>query len=230
MNGTWLDRAAQVPLFEGIDEGGLKAIAHCMNLAPVKYKRGELIALEGRDDARIGVLLSGQAHLIREWMDGELLVMQQLGSGDVFGEMAAFQHKTWPATVEARADCEVLLLDPLRVATSCANACHGHNRMLLNLLGIMASQGLALQRQVRYLAIRSLRARLATFLLEQSHLAGKDTFVLPMARAPMAAFLGVARPSLSREMGAMRQAGWIDFHGAAVKILDKPALIRQTEE
>lgn len=230
MDNSWLDRAALVPLFEGIDEGGLKAIAHCMTLTPTLFKKGELIALEGRSPARIGVLLTGQAQLVREWMDGEQLVMERLAAGDVFGEMAAFRHEAWPATVEARADCEVLLLDAVRVATSCANACHGHNRMLLNLLRIMASQGVSLQRQVRYLAIRSLRARLATFLLEQSHEAGKDTFVLPMTRAPMAAFLGVARPSLSREMGAMRQEGWIDFHGSAVKILDKPALVRQTEE
>jgi CRP-like cAMP-binding protein len=94
------------------------------------------------------------------------------------------------------------------------------------MLGIVSDKALLLNRKVEYLTLKSLREKIAAYLLEQSKKTGTTTFMLPFTRHELADYLNVARPSLSRELGRMKAEGLIDFHGASVKITAVEALKR----
>jgi len=129
------------------------------------------------------------------------------------------------ATVEATTDVRAYLLPPRFVVEPCARSCLAwHNDLTANLLRIVSEKSLNLNRKVDYLLLRGMREKLAAFLLESQRRAGRPTFELPMNRDSLAEYLHVSRPSMSRELGRMRDEGLIEFYRSSIRILDPERL------
>ena len=230
MFGRWKEELTTCPLFAGIGPEEIQAILACLNPAVREYKKNEYLAVAGEKFTGVGVVLTGRAMVTKENAAGNRVIIASLQTGDLFGEMVAFTgEKVWPATVLAQQRTEAFFLPPERIVGNCPRQCPGHRLLITNMLKILSEKALMLNRKVEYLTMRSLRGKIAAFLLEQARRAKTSTFMLPFNRNEWAEFLNVARPSLSRELGKMKADGLIDFHGASVKIIDGEAL-RQAAE
>jgi cAMP-binding proteins - catabolite gene activator and regulatory subunit of cAMP-dependent protein kinases len=97
------------------------------------------------------------------------------------------------------------------------------------MLKLISDKTLMLNKQVEYLSMKSMRGKISSFLIEQYKKTGYTTFILPMMRNELADFLNVSRPSMSREMGRMRDEGVIDFHKSSIRIKDIAALKQMAE-
>jgi CRP-like cAMP-binding protein len=94
-----------VPWFEGCTKDELAEVAAlCERLS---IDRGEVILREGRLGRELFVIISGTATVTR---DG--LVVNMLGPGDYFGELAAIESTPRTATVTATTDLDVLVIGP----------------------------------------------------------------------------------------------------------------------
>jgi CRP-like cAMP-binding protein len=131
--------------------------------------------------------------------------------------------------VVAQTHCSVVFLPPEKIIGICPRSCAGHQQLIRNMLGILSEKALLLNRKVDYLTIKSLRGKIATFLLEQGAIQGKTTFDLPLKRSDLADFLHVSRTALSRELGRMRDEGLFDFYLTSVKIQDREGLKKASE-
>lgn len=197
----------------------------CLNPALRKYQKNEYLSVQGDDFYGLGVLLAGQAMVVKDNAAGQRTIMTVLGEGDIFGETAAFSgEKKWPASVIAQKDCQAFFLSPEKITGNCQRQCPSHRQLITNMLRIVSDRALALNKKVEYLSIKSMRGKIGAFLFEQYQKQGSTTFMLPLKRSEMAEFLNVARPSLSREMCRMREEGIIDFHRASIKIKNLGAL------
>lgn len=226
----WQAELAVCPLFAGIEPEELQSMLACLNPEVRRFRRNELVTVEGEKFLGVGVVLAGWAIVTKESVAGNRVILSTLQAGDLFGEMVAFSgRKGWPATIQAQQDAAVFFLSPEKIIGSCPRQCLGHRRLIINMLRIISEKALYLNRKVEQLTIKTLRGKIAVFLLEQAKEAGATTFMLPFNRNEMAEFLNVARPSLSREMGRMKAEGVIDFHGASMKIIDVEALKRMAE-
>ena len=146
----------------------------------------------------------------------------------MFGEMISFtEKKVWPVTVTAQSDSEIIFISPENIITRCEKMCEAHQILIQNMLKIMSKKALILSRKVDYLSIRSLRGRLCAYLIEQWKSQQTPVFSLPMNRDELADFFNVARPSISRELGKMKEEGYIDFHKSAFKIIDFEAMKKE---
>ena len=225
MDATWLDVLEKMPLFQRISRQDISILMGCVNPLLMEYNAHDFIAQAGDDFTGIGIVLKGNVAVSKENAAGERVILSLLGPGDMFGEMAAFSGQaSWPATVTAQERATILFLPPGMIISGCHNACDRHRKLTQNMLGILTRKALLLNQKVGYLTIKSLRSRICTYLLEQRRAAGSDTFVLPMKRHELADFLNVSRPSLSREMGRMKEDGLIDYYRSSVRILDAAAL------
>ncbi|MNI91817.1 transcriptional regulator FixK [compost metagenome] len=79
-------------------------------------------------------------------------------------------------------------------------------------------------RQIEMLSAGPLRRRIAHHLLQLAERQGTDSVRLPFSRKQWAEHLNAARPSLSREMGILRDNGWIAFKGNIVTLLERERL------
>lgn len=206
-------------LFEKMDNEELSMLLDCLKPRIRKFSKNDIANVAGEPFEGIGVVLSGQAAVVKESAAGNRIILAMLKPGDLFGEMAAFSGSSkWPATVIAQTACSIMYIPPDKIIGQCERACQSHRTLIMNMLGILSKKALTLSRKLEYLSIKSMRGRIANFLLEQYKKTGQTTFLLPMNRNELADFLNVSRPSLSREMCKMRDEELIDFHRSSVQL------------
>ena len=230
MEQEFFNTLSKTPLFAGIEPKDLSALLTCLNPRTRQYKKQETIALEGSSFEGIGCVLSGEVSILKENAAGDRVIMSILPPGSLFGEMAAFTaNPAWPATAVASEACAVLFIPTDKLTGACGSACEWHTRLIGNMLRILSEKALALNRKLDYLLMKTMRGKLCAFLLDQCRRAGNATFLLPMNRNELADYLGVSRPSMSRELGRMRDEGLIDFHMATIRLLDQQKMKRMVE-
>lgn len=226
----WLTALSACELFNGISPNELHKVLECLKPRVTSYEKNESIAVAGDDFTGLGIVLSGEVVVTKENSSGNRVIMAVLSPGELFGEMAAFStDAVWPATVVSRIAGSVMFLPIGKLIGHCEASCLSHRQITANMLGIISRKAIMLNRKVEYLSIGSLRGKISAFLLEQYKNTGKYTFNIPMKRTELADFLNVARPSLSREMGRLRDEGIIDFHKESIKIIDVHALRRMID-
>lgn len=212
-------------LFQGINKVGMQDIIHCLNPVIRNYEKSSFITLAGDAFNSIGVILTGEVVVLKESGAGNRTVMALLKPGDIFGEVVAFSRKaTWPASIQAQEFSQVLFLSGEKIIGGCESICPWHRTLIRNTLGIISEKALMLNKRVDYLSIKSMREKICTYLLDQVRETGKLSFVLPLKRQELADYLNVSRPSMSREMGRMRDEGIIDYHRSSVTVNNLEAL------
>ena len=127
-----------------------------------------------------------------------------------------------PVTVMASAPCEVLLLPYERLLLS--DGSPAHQRVLQNLVRTISDKYFLLSRRVDLLVLKSLRAKVCAYLLNESERAGSLTFSIPFSRVQLADYLNCDRSALSRELSLMQKDGLLDTFKSSFKLLDPDAL------
>lgn len=230
LNNKRIDILAECALFAGIPADTLATMLDCLQPKISTHAKNSFITVEGEPFTGLGIILAGEAAVVKENIAGSRSVLTTLQAGDMFGEMIAFSaRKSWPASVVAQSECIVVFLPPQKITGTCPHACNGHQRLIRNMLLIVSEKALMLNRKVEYLTIKSMRAKIATYLLEQHKHNDKKTFLLPLKRNDLADFLNVSRTALSREMGRMRDEGLIDFYRSSVKLTNIEELSKLVE-
>ena len=196
------------PLFAGIEEEELTAMFGCFGAKPQKFEKGEAILSEGDPVRWIGVVLSGTVQIVQVDYYGNRSMMAKLGPADIFAEaFACAGVKEMPVDAVAAETTEVLLIDAGRMLQPCSAQCSFHQRLIRNLLKVVASKNLALRQKIEITSQRSTREKLMAYLLLQAKRAGKDSFSIAYDRQELADFLEVDRSGLSAEISKLRKEG-----------------------
>ena len=219
MYQKWIDVLSSSLLFRGISPEALNTMLGCLKPRIRQCKQREVVAVCGQPFQGIGIVAVGRVALTRETYSGNRIMLEVLEAGDIFGEMVAFSdRKVWPATVIAQEDSTLLFLPPDKILGNCANICASHSKLIMNTLNILSNRALMLNRKIEYLSAKSIRGRISSYLLDMYRQSGDAALTVPMKRHELADYLGMPRPSLSREMGLMRDDGIIEFDGPLIKI------------
>lgn len=196
------------PLFEGIREADLMGMLGCLGAVPMNVKKGQNVFSEGDQAVRVGIVLEGKLLLLREDYFGNRSIFGQVLPGQLFGETYAFSHaQSLPVTVSAEEDSRLLLLDSRRITTCCSNACEFHNRVIYNLLRLVADKNLLLHQKIQITSQRTTAEKLMAYLSHQAKLHNSPTFTIPYDRQALADYLEVDRSGLSTEIGKLKKQG-----------------------
>lgn len=196
------------PLFEGIREADLLGMLGCLGAVPMNVKKGQNVFSEGDQAVRVGIVLEGKLLLLREDYFGNRSIFGQVLPGQLFGETYAFSHaQSLPVTVSAEEDSRLLLLDSRRITTCCSNACEFHNRVIYNLLRLVADKNLLLHQKLQITSQRTTAEKLMAYLSQQAKLHNSPTFTIPYDRQALADYLEVDRSGLSTEIGKLKKQG-----------------------
>lgn len=207
-------------LFEGINGDEILTMMNCLSAQVVHVPGGKAILEEGQPAEKMGILLSGSARIIREDYYGNRTIMAEIEPAELFGEsVASAGIKEMPLSVVAEEDCEVMLVDCMRIMKTCSNSCIFHTRLISNLLQVIASKNLLLNQKIEILSKRSTREKLMTYLMIQAKKRGKNQFIIPFDRQELADFLGVERSAMSAEISKLRKEGVIECSRSWFKLM-----------
>ena len=209
-------------LFAGLEAEALRVLLGEVGAVLRTYSRGETLVLAGQSNRRVGVVLSGTIEAYHPAASGARLPISQMGPGGVFGDVLGGSSLSSPVTVMASAPCEVLLVPYEKLLLPGADP--ARQRVLQNLVRTISDKYFLLSRRVDLLVLKSLRAKVCAYLLNESERAGSLTFSIPFSRVQLADYLNCDRSALSRELSLMQKDGLLDTFKSSFKLLDPDAL------
>lgn len=211
-------------LFAGMDGSQAEALLACLGGQRMDYEKNAVLWRAGELVRACAVVLAGSVRAEAVRADGARTLVARHGPGGLVGDiLMATPEGVSPVYVIAAEPVRVLLLPYSAVMGGCAKCCPAHARLRENLVQEIARKYWAQRTRIGYLAIGSLRRRIAAFLLDQWP---GGSFCLGLSREDMADYLCVNRSALSRELGRMRRDGLIDYYKDTFRVLDEAALRR----
>jgi CRP-like cAMP-binding protein len=205
------DVLQSVGLFAGIDATDLESALQCLGAEITKASRDEVVLLAGEKPRHVGIVLSGQLHIVREGYEGNRSLEAAITPGGIFGEsLCCAGVAESPVTVIATSDATVMLLRFQRVLHTCANTCAFHQKLIENMLRLVAEKNLFLKARMEIMTLKSIRAKVLQYLESCAPERGQG-FSIPFNREEMAGYLCVERSALSHELIRMKQDGLIAY-------------------
>lgn len=206
------------PLFQGVAPEELPGLLARAAARERQYRKGELLLRRGERTERIGLVLSGTVHIIREDFWGGRGIVGLAEAGDIFAESYALSGEPLEVSVLAATDVSALFLKAGPISGAREDGA-GPARLAANLLFLLAGKNLQLTRKMRHMARRTTREKLLSYLSAQALLAGGPEFDIPLDRQQLADYLAVDRSAMSAALGKLRDEGVLEFRKNHFRLL-----------
>ncbi len=205
-------------LFKDLEEQTLGTLESDGHLKIRSYGVGEVVYFEGDTCRTYDLVLSGTLEAQSIQASGNVFTVSLFEAGDTLGANLLFgSHNHYPMTITARGAARVLHLDKEVIFPLCRQSEH----FLKTFIFSLSENATILGRKLTTVGTRSLRENILTDLERLFREQEGPVVTLPHSRQVWADHLGVQRPSLSRELGKMRDEGLIDFYQDRVTLLYK---------
>ena len=185
------------------------------------YLKEDLLFSEGEYCDFLSVVIEGKIEIQKLDSNGNILVVATLNRGNVFGENLLFGDRNfYPMSVVAKENSQALHIKKDYIYKLCSS----NEPFLRELLRILSNKALNLSSKLKQVTMKSIREMICNYLLKKYNKEKSTTIKLEFSRKDWADKLGVQRPSLSRELMKMRDAGLIDFSKNIIEIKDLEGL------
>ncbi len=208
----------QVPYFAHVAESTLNKFAQ--QAAHRTFASNEMIFLEGEPSAGLWIVENGRVKAFKLSPDGQEYILHILGPGDTFNDIAALDGAPNPVSTMAVTDVSAWV-----IATDVfSQALQADHEMALAIIQGLTERIRFAAGRMEDLALHSVTARLAHFLLEQSE--NRSLKHPAITRALIANHLATTPESISRSLRILEKAGAIRFDRHRI-IITKPDILHE---
>lgn len=203
-------------LFKGVSDEKIEEIFSYIKYSEVSYNKGQILFQEGDACKNIGIIEEGSIQLERIYSSGKSIVLAKLSAGDVFGEALVISSTAlYPATVIAKSNCKIIFINKKEIMKLCSS----NERILENFVTLLSDKVIMLNKKVKSTSLKSVKHKVVDYILEKSNVANSNVIMINESKEDIASYLGIPRPSLSRELIKLRDENIIDFDRNSITIL-----------
>lgn len=200
------------PLFHKINETELKSLLVCLSATQKHYKKSQPIFRAGESVQTVGIVLTGNVHVVQEDFWGNRSILANVEAGGLFGEsFSCAETEKIPVGVIAVQTSEILWIDYRKIVTTCSSSCVFHTTLIQNMLRILAQKNVLLTEKMELLTRRTTREKLLAYLSAQAQRAGSAEFSIPFNRQELAEYLSVDRSAMSNALSKMQKEGVLRY-------------------
>lgn len=203
-------------LAENMEENDIESFLKLGRVRLICCDKGEVIFHDGDEPSCLYILAEGEVHIRKDSFTGRSIFLSEINEpGDVFGEVYLLLGKKYDMYVEAVRETQLLAIDGEALLHSAPAA----QLVQQNLMRVLARKAYFMNNKLKILASGNLREKIIRFLFWS--MAPDGSITLDFTRETWADYLTVARPSLSRELGALQAEGIIMVQGRQVRVIDR---------
>ncbi len=207
-------------LFNGISEYDCGRMLECMKPYEKRFRPCEVIDRFDHNNDIIGVIMSGNADIVRYDINGNKTILERLSANSIFGECLAFANtKDDGMMVVAENECVVSFIGYEQITKRCKNACDCHTKLVENLFYMISRKTLNLSERVEILSHRSIKDKLMSYFYINTAKSNKDYFIMPFSLSSLADYICVDRSAMMREIKKLKDDKIIEIKKKKVKIL-----------
>jgi CRP-like cAMP-binding protein len=198
-------------IFKSLSDPVLQELArHCRT---VELPAGETLFEQNTAGDALYVLETGQVHIVRQYPDGEQVILATEGPYYVIGELSMLVDQPRTGAVIAVSDCTLIALD----RPAFVHVCERWPELAVQVMAYLGLRLYRLNLQVREFAVGNVQARVATLLVLLS--GGKN--------GPVGAHIRVSRMAraaatdadvVERILQDWTRQGYIDYQGRTITI------------
>src|ERR1035438_8472968 len=214
---------AAVPLFSGLSPEEVRLLA--MRFVRKRYAQGELLFAEGDTCKGLHIIDSGKLRIFKSSASGREQVLAVEGPGGSVAELPVFDGGSYPASVSAVEDSQILFISRQNLRAFCLE----HPEVALKMLAVVGARLRRLVGIIEELSFTTIRQRLISLLLRLAETEGKQTpqgieFHLPVSHQELASQLGTVRELVSRNLMRLQAEGLLDVDARQIVVKDKAGL------
>ncbi len=197
----------------------IELLSHCKNVRIKKYKRGELISTYIANRTQIGIIVEGNADLIRYDYDGNRNIIERFNCGDIYGEIFHEKENINGLIIEAVTNVVIAQLEYNSLSQQCNNNCPYHQTINAEISRMILEKVKYLNTRIELLTKRSTREKILAYFTLVSKGRINKSFRLPFSYTDLADYLNVDRSAMTREIRTLVEDGFIEKDNRNIKIL-----------
>jgi len=209
------------PLFKNLSPEQFKTLEEDRSLKYLSFEKGEIVFEQGDSPKYLYIMLSGEVQVEKITSTGNHTIVNRFDkTGTIFAEVYLFiKSRPFDYTCISMKKTKLMAI-PYDFFFK--NKCDLQEIILENMIVILSEKAYHLNQNLLIIKGHNLRQKIGAYLINQPNVDGK--VVLKLNRENWAAYLGVSRPSLSRELMQMEEEGFIQVEKSSIQMLDAVAL------
>lgn len=208
-------------LFSWMAPEEIEELARATEMVPCRKK--ELFYFSDAPSRTVYLVKKGKIKLFRTTAEGREIILDILGPGEIFGELALSGEETRSHSAEALEDGLVCVI-PRSIFEELAGR---HPQFAFRLIKLIGFRFRALESRVEDLAFQSVRERLLFTLgnLARKHGIPEDGGIrLPLTQSDLAFLIGATREAVAEQLKELKHRGVLKTSYRAVHLTDPRAL------
>ena len=202
-------------IFSGLNSDELSELAQLA--IERSFASGEFVLWDGDAPERFYIVATGRVKVLKYSSSGKEFIIAFFSPGEMFGEVAVFENKPYPASAQAVADTSVLGINREDFLAFLSN----RPEVALRIVSILGGRLRDAQGRLRDLAGERVEQRLARTLLM---LFGKLGPALPFTRQEIADMAGTTTETAIRVMSRLKDGGIIRSVRGRTFVVDEEKL------
>ncbi len=208
-------------LFKGFSNADINELLKGKNYRVRNYPKGTIIRFQGEEYRELLIVIKGSVSAEIQDPTGKRIKLETFYPESPIAPGILFAtDNTLPVTITAESDTSLLSIKREEIISLLLE----NPDCLKEYLSLIGDKIVLLAEKIRLFKFNSIQQKIAGYLLNLAKKQGSDTVKILYTREYLADLFGVARPSLSRELSRLSDAGILNIKNKDITILKKRAL------
>lgn len=193
----------------------------CRYAKHTTLKRGATIASKGDPGTSLFAVISGTVKISVSSPDGRNAILNLIGPGEIFGEVAVLDGQSRTADAIANTNCELFIID----RRDFIPFVRGQPELAMKFIELLCARLRWTSDQVEQVILQDLPGRLASALLRltERHKSGQGGRTIAVTQQEISEMVGMTRESINKQLRAWAAREWVRLeHGAIVVLKPEP--------
>jgi CRP/FNR family transcriptional regulator, cyclic AMP receptor protein len=208
------------PIFCDLDPEALDQL--CRYAKHTTLKRGTTIVSKGDPGNSLIVVISGTIKISVSSPDGRSAILNLIGPGEIFGEVAVLDGQARTADATANSNCEIYVID----RRDFIPFVRSQPALAMKFIELLCTRLRWTSDQVEEVILQNLPGRLASALLRltEKHKLAPAGRTIAITQQEISEMVGMTRESINKQLRAWAARNWVRLEHGAIVVLDVASL------
>ena len=228
------DKTGEAPKFSSNKLAVLRKHPYFCDLGPEAFdqlcryakhatlKRGSTIFSKGDAGNSLVAVISGTVKISISSPDGRTAILNLIGPGEIFGEVALLDGHARTADATANTNCEIFVIDRREFLPFVRS----QPALAMKFIELLCARLRWTSDQVEQVILQDLPGRLASALirLTERHRPAEGGLTIVITQQEISEMVGMTRESINKQLRAWAARHWVRLEHGAIVVLDIEAL------
>ena len=204
------------PIFCDLDADAFEQLGRYAK--PATLKRGATIFSKGDPGNSLVAVISGTVKISISSPDGRSAILNLIGPGEIFGEVAVLDGQARTADAIANSNCEIFVIDRREFLPFVRS----QPTLAMKFIELLCARLRWTSDQVEQVILQDLPGRLASALirLTERRKAAHECHTIAVTQQEISEMVGMSRESINKQLRAWAARNWVRLEHGAIVVLD----------